>query len=279
MNAARLAARPLAAAHLTALEVAPVPWVRLAARAGFAAVGLRMHPAVPGAIAWPTMPGTAAHRELQDALAGEGIAVHDVEFIPVVPELVPASFALLFETAASLGARCVNVSGDDPDPARLADHLAALAELGRTYGLRIDLEFMRWRHVASLAQARAMIARVAHPTLAVLVDALHLSRSGGTPDDVAAMPSGWIGSAQLCDARARLPASDDEAIHEARADRLPPGEGALPLDGLLRALPADTALSVEMPFPSLPAEVRLARAYGSARRIVDRNAALVKEET
>ncbi|SAK91112.1 sugar phosphate isomerase/epimerase family protein [Caballeronia ptereochthonis] len=270
MKSAPIAARPLAVAHLTALDIAPVPWVRLAARAGFDAVGLRVHPAVPGAVAYPTAPGTAAHRELQDALAGEGIAVHDVEFIPVVPELDPASFARLFESAASLGAHCVNVSGDDPEQGRLADNLAALAELARPFGLRIDLEFMRWRHVGSLAHAREMVARVAHPNLAVLIDALHLSRSGGTPDEVGGMPPGWIGSAQLCDARSEHPGSDDEAIREARTDRLPPGAGALPLDALLRALPADVALSVEMPFPSVPVDARLDLAYSSARRVVDR---------
>ncbi|KXV01200.1 xylose isomerase [Caballeronia megalochromosomata] len=270
MKSAPTTARPLAVAHLTALDVAPVAWVRSAARAGFDAVGLRMHPAVPGAVAYPMTTGSTPLRELRDVLAGEGVAVHDVEFIPVVPSLDPASFAPLFEAAASLGARCVNVSGDDPDEARLADNLAALAGLAGPFGLRIDLEFMRWRHVGSLAQAREMIARVAHPNLAVLVDALHLSRSGGTPDDVGGMPSGSIGSAQLCDARAALPSSDDEAIREARTDRLPPGDGALPLDALLRALPADVALSVEMPFPSLPADARLDLAHRAARRVVDR---------
>jgi sugar phosphate isomerase/epimerase len=269
LKAAPIAARPLAVAHLTALDVAPVPWVRLAARAGFDAVGLRMHPAVPGAVAYPSTPGTAAHRELQHALAGEGIAVHDVEFIPVVPDIDPASFAGLFEAAASLGARCVNVSGDDPDERRLADRLAALAELARPFRLRIDLEFMRWRHIGSLARAREMVERVAHPNLAVLVDALHLSRSGGTPDDVGRMPRGSIGSAQLCDARSQLPSSDDDAIREARTDRLPPGDGALPLDALLRALPANVLLSVEMPYPSLPADARLELAHRSARRVVD----------
>jgi len=188
---------------------------------------------------------------------------------PVVPELDPASFAPLFESAASLGARCVNVSGDDPDPPRLAAKLAALADLAQPFGLRIDLEFMRWRHVGSLAQARAVVARAAHPNLAVLVDALHLSRSGGTPDDVGAMPPGSVGSAQLCDAPLMMPATDDEAIREARTDRLPPGDGALPLDALLRALPPQVTLSVEMPFPSLPADARLALAYRSARRVID----------
>lgn len=273
MKPAEHRARPLAAAHLTVLEYAPVPWVRAAAKAGFAAVGLRLHPAMPGGIAYPVAAGSAAHRELRDVLAGEGVEVVDVEFIPVVPDLDPASFVPLFEAAAALGARCVSVSGDDADDARLAANLAALAGFARPFGLSIDLEFMRWRNVGTLAQARAAIERAAQPNLALVIDALHLSRSGGTPDDVAAVPRERIGFAQLCDARAEQPADDDAAIVEARTARLAPGDGALPLEALLRALPADVPLSVEIPMPSLPVDARVALAYRGARRVVERASA------
>jgi sugar phosphate isomerase/epimerase len=264
--------RPLAVAHLTALDVEPARWVRAASRAGFAAVGLRLYPASADGIAYLSATGSAAHRELRDTLAGEGIAVHDVEFVPVGADFDPASLSTLFEVAGSLGARCVNVSGDDPDSARLAATLAALAERAQPFGLRIDLEFMRWRRVGSLVQGRAVIERAAHPNLALLVDALHLSRSGGTPQDVAALPPAAIGSAQLCDAPAVLPGSDDDAIHEARLNRMAPGAGTLPLDALLRALPPQAALSVEMPMPSLPLDARLELAYRSTRRVVERAA-------
>jgi hypothetical protein len=40
--------RPLAIAHLTTLEVAPLPFVEMAARIGYKAVGLRLHTAFPG---------------------------------------------------------------------------------------------------------------------------------------------------------------------------------------------------------------------------------------
>ena len=270
LKPAHTTARPLAAAHLTALELEPPQWVRVAARAGFAAVGLRLYPAAAGGIAYLSSVGSAAHRELQHTLAGEGIAVHDVEFIPVVPELKPASLCALFEAASSLGARCVSVSGDDPDFARLAATLAEMAELAQPLGLRIDLEFMRWRHVGSLAQAREVITRASHPNLALLVDALHLSRSGGTPRDIAALAPEAIGSVQLCDASGALPDSDEDAIREARTSRLAPGDGVLPLDALLRALPAQVALSVEMPMPSLPIAARIDLAYRATRHVVDR---------
>jgi sugar phosphate isomerase/epimerase len=163
----------------------------------------------------------------------------------------------------------VTVSGDDPDAARLAANLAALCELAGQYGLRVDLEFMRWRHVGTLQQARSMVERAGSPNLAILVDALHLARSGGSPDDIRALPESMLRSVQLCDASQDEPVGDDATILEARTGRLPPGAGVLPLGDLLAALPAGTTLGVEMPLPSLPAKDRLELAYRSTRELLD----------
>ncbi|MGF6773664.1 sugar phosphate isomerase/epimerase [Paraburkholderia sp. GAS199] len=259
----------LAAAHLTALELDSLDFVVQAARAGFNAVGLRLNPTAPGAIAYPTRAGTEAHRALRRALADEGLTVHDVEFIPVLPDIDVASYAPMFDAAADLGARCVTVSGDDPDTSRLTANVAALADLAACYGLRVDLEFMRWRHVGTLSEARAVVERAGHANLAVLVDALHLARSGGKPSDLRALPAGMLRAVQLCDASANDPVGDEATILEARTGRLPPGEGVLPLLDLLDALPAGTALSVEMPLPSLAAPERLALACCSTRAVLE----------
>jgi hypothetical protein len=63
--------------------------------------------------------------------------------------------------------------------------------------------------------------------------------------------------------------SSDATILEARTGRLPPGAGVLPLGDLLAALPAGTALSVEVPLPSLPSQDRLELAYRSTRGLLD----------
>jgi sugar phosphate isomerase/epimerase len=259
----------LAVAHLTALELAPLEWVKQAARAGFGAVGLRLNPTSAGAIAYPSIVGSEAHRALRRVLADEGMTVHDVEFIPMLPDIDVASYAPMFDAAADLGASCVTVSGDDPDAGRLAANLAALCELAARYGLRVDLEFMRWRHVGTLNQARSIVERAGSANLAILVDALHLARSGGSPGDIRALPEGMVRAVQFCDASQNEPVGDDATILEARTGRLPPGEGVLPLSELLDALPAGTALSVEMPLPSLPTKERLELAYRSTRGLLE----------
>jgi sugar phosphate isomerase/epimerase len=256
-------------AHLTALELSPPELAREAASAGFAAIGLRVHPAMAGGVAYPLRAGSRAQRELRTILASEGVRLNEIEFIELTPSLDVRSFAPMLEAGADLGAASVTVSGDDPDPVRLTASFAALCDLAAEFGLRVDLEFMRWRVVGTLAQADAVVRHAGRPNGAVLVDALHLSRSGGAPRDVKTLPREFLRAAQLCDATAMQPASDADAIAEAREGRLLPGEGALPLAALLQALPADAALSVELPMRGLDARARIATAHSATRRLLD----------
>jgi sugar phosphate isomerase/epimerase len=106
---------------------------------------------------------------------------------------------------------------------------------------------MAWRTVASFADALDVVSAADRPNGGLLVDALHLSRSGGSPMDLRTAPARLIRSAQLCDAVAERPTTPEALIKEARSARLPPGHGALPLRDLLAELPDGTALSVEVP--------------------------------
>jgi sugar phosphate isomerase/epimerase len=260
----------LGLAHLTALELSPPALVTEAARAGFASVGLRVVPATTGGPAYPTRAGTEAHRALKQILTAEGVRVSDIEFIQLTPEINVQAFADVFEAAADLGAISVTVSGDDHDHARLTAHFAELCDLALAFGLRVDLEFMRWRAIGALPQALAIVREAGKSNGAILVDALHLTRCGGKAGDLIAIPDEWLRAAQICDAGADVPATEAAIIAEAREGRLPPGEGSLPLGDLLAALPADAFLSVEMPMPVLETRARIAAAYDATTRLLDR---------
>jgi len=260
----------LGLAHLTALELSPPALVTEAARAGFASVGLRVVPATAGGPAYPTRVGTEAHRALKQILTAEGIRVSDIEFIQLTPEVDVQAFAGVFEAAADLGAMSVTVSGDDGDQARLTAHFAELCDLALAFGLRVDLEFMRWRAIGALPQALAIVREAGKSNGAVLVDALHLTRSGGKAADLISISDEWLRAAQICDAGADVPVSEAAIIAEAREGRLPPGAGSLPLGDLLEALPTDAFLSVEMPMPALATRARIAAAHDATRRLLDR---------
>jgi sugar phosphate isomerase/epimerase len=250
----------LGVAHLTALDLAPTALVREAGRAGFGAVGLRLHPVQPGALAYPLVQGSQAMAELKRVMAGEGVRVADIEFVALTPELQVTHCEALLAAGAELGAQSLTVSGDDPEDARLTQQYAALCELASGYGLRVDLEFMRWRPVATLQHAVAVVKAAGQGNAGVLLDALHLFRSGGDVADIAGVPPGYLRTVQLCDAPRQAPAQA-LIIEEAREGRLLPGQGQLPLAALLAALPADVQISVETPSRGLPEHQRLKRAH------------------
>jgi sugar phosphate isomerase/epimerase len=251
------------------LELAPTALVAEAARAGFAAVALRFIPATSDGPAYPTQVGTEAHRALKRVLDGEGVRVSDIELVQLKPAIDISSLAGCIEAGADLGATAIIASGDDPDRSRLTARFAELCQLAASFGLRVDLEFMRWRVIGTLVQAAAVVRDAGQTNGSILVDALHLARSGGRAADLIPLPDHWLRAAQLCDAVAETPATDAAIIAEARAGRLPPGDGALPLGALLEALPADTALSVEMPLPALDARERIATAFNATRNLLE----------
>lgn len=206
----------MALPHLTALDLSPPVLVTAAARAGFTSVGLRFVPATAGGPAYPTRVGTEAHRALKQILAAEGVRVSDIEFIQLTPDIDVQAFAAVFEAAADLGAISVTVSGDDHDHARLTAHFAELCDLALAFGLRVDLEFMRWRAIGALPQALAIVRQAGKSNGAILVDALHLTRSGGEARDLISIPDEWLHAAQICDAGAGTPSTEAAIIGEAR---------------------------------------------------------------
>jgi sugar phosphate isomerase/epimerase len=92
------------------------------------------------------------------------------------------------------------------------------------------------------------------------VDTLHVDRSATPVADLVMVPRQWLHYAQICDAPAEQPATVEAMIHCARAERLFPGEGGLDLAAMLRALPPDLPISVEVP------KQQLARTVGAEAR-------------
>jgi sugar phosphate isomerase/epimerase len=263
-------APPLGIAHFTVLEVPPSDLVTLAGGIGYAFVGLRLHPAFPGAPFYRIAVGSPEMREMRIRMDAEGVRVHDIEFIIVGPDFVPSALAGMLESAGELGAKRLSVCGDDPDHGRLVANFAELCDLAATFGMGVDLECMAWRTVSSLPAAVEVVEAAGKANGGALVDALHLSRTGGSPADLRKIAPGLIRSAQLCDAPALRPTTNEAIIQEARSERLPAGRGELPLAELLAELPDDVVLSVEVPMENgQPSEVR-------ARQVFDATQALFR---
>jgi len=233
--------------HFTFLDLPPQELVRLAARTGYSAVGLRLHPAAPGGLAYVLPPGSREMREMQAVLRDKGVSVYDIETVVVNAAFDPEALKPVFASSAELGAKRLNICADDPDRGRLVANYAQLCELAADHGMGVDVECMKWRVIDTLGKCVEIVEASGMANAGVLVDALHLARCGGTPDDVAKIPPHLIPSAQLCDAPAAAPVGTEATVAEARAGRLPPGRGGLPLKALIAALPEQVIYSVEIP--------------------------------
>src|SRR5208283_4753706 len=187
-------------------------------------------------------------------------------------DTVVKGYLAALDTGARLGAQHVLVAGDDPDEARLTEHFAALCALGAPLGLTFDLEPMPWTDVVELGQASRIAAASGQANAGVLIDPIHFDRAGNVPGDIALLPPQQLHYAQLCDAPAERPRDMPTLLHQARAERLMPGDGGLDLAGILRALPSSLPLSLEVPMQGL---ARTVPAVERARRIRARTEALL----
>jgi sugar phosphate isomerase/epimerase len=167
------------------------------------------------------------------------------------------------------------VNGDEPDPRRLADLLHRLCELGRPYGIRMNLEPTPWTGIPTLGAALAVVQICGHPDARVMIDAIHLDRSAGSVADIAAVPREWIDYVQVCDAVGPRPADFETMIHQARNERAFPGDGNLDLAGMLAVLPDGMPLSLEAPVRSLAQRLTLAERARHARQSMASLAAAV----
>jgi sugar phosphate isomerase/epimerase len=234
----------LSLAQLTINNATAPELIAAAAEAGFDAVGLRVvSPAGVGA--HPPLAGDAVRlREAVRALRASGLAALQVNSFWIVPGTTRETFLPVLEAAVELGAGHVLAVIDEPNLPRGIAVLADCAAAAAPAGIKLALEFQPYGAVKNLHQASDIVGRFGNA--GVVVDALHLYRSGGTAAEVAALPPGRLAFVQFCDAPRRVPPMEELRV-EARGRRLYPGDGELPLPALLEALPAGTVLDLEIP--------------------------------
>jgi sugar phosphate isomerase/epimerase len=272
--------RLLSLAAGTMLDVGPVEAVNVAQISGWPAVGLWYDPDT-----WEPRTTSAVRRRLE----ADGMLALDIEPIILMPAqagsgAVLPDFAMrMLEVGGAVGARHVLVASRDPDTVRVTAALRRLCEVAEPLGMRVVLEFLPIMAVRTLADAVAIVTEVDHPAAGVLVDALHLERSGGSPGEVRSVSRHLLPYAQLCDVAPEVPADLGGLLDEALRGRLLPGDGVAPLTELVSALPAGCPLSLEMRSRTLmrdfPDPVERGRVVLAAttKVLAERSQALAKE--
>lgn len=220
-------------------EFGPLETIQAAAAGGFDATGLWIEPEN-----WTA----TMTREARAMLRDTGLELLDVEVIWIKPECDMAAHRACIDIGAELGARNVLCVSSDPDMGAAAARLAELCAHAEGPGMRVALEFGIFTEVKNLRDAMAVLDAVSHPLRALLIDPIHVDRSGSSIVEIAAVPEELLPYAQFCDAPAKRPnpGDFDAIITDAIDLRMQCGEGGLPLVDLYRALPNGIPLSIEL---------------------------------
>lgn len=243
--------------YQTVLGYPPVEFVHLAADLGCRTISMKArtgshNPYNPyGYGEFSFLDDTSLRRQMVAALKDRGVSLSLAEGFVVVPGVDLTDDLASLDVMWELGARRANAVTMDPDLGRSFDQFAAFAEVAADRGMQTTLEFSKSLALSDLDTALAVVRYVGRADFRLLIDTMHVVRSGSTAADLAALDSSLFGYVQLCDSTLE---QQNPVYRDDSSDRSVPGEGELPLVEIMSALPEWLPTGVEVPMRSRAAE-------------------------
>jgi sugar phosphate isomerase/epimerase len=237
---------------LSVFGLSPAELVQLAADLGchHVSVAVQGMPLVPlGYPPFSLKNDAALRNDLLAVMSDRDVTISLGDGFLVLPGADVHALSEDLDVLAELSVPRVNVVSLDPDLARTFDQFATLTELAARRGIETVVEPVPGLTVPDLPTALAAMEYVGRNDFRLLIDTMHLVRSGSRAADLAAVDPDNIGYAQLNDTT--LQPRLDNYMEEAMFERMVPGEGELPLADILSALPADVVIEIEVPRRSL----------------------------
>ena len=190
----------------------------------------------------------ALRREMIAAMRDRGVSISLGEGLTVRTGGDVRNYASDLDIMCELGVDRINTVSMDPDLNRSFDQFGILAEMAASRGVETTTELSPSLTVADLPTALAAARHVGRPDFRLLIDTMHLVRSGSGPADIAALDPDLIGYVQLCDAP--LEPRFESYFEESMFERMAPGSGELGLRELVAVLPRDRVFGLEVPLRS-----------------------------
>jgi sugar phosphate isomerase/epimerase len=213
--------------QLSVFGLPPVEFVNLAADLGCSCIssgltGFGFNP--QGYPAFSLRDDVALRRETAAAMRDRGIAISLGEGCIIRPNRDIRDTAADMDIMRALGVERLNTVSMDPDLSRTLDQLALFAEMAAARGMLSTLELCPALTINSLDAAVAAVRHVGRRDFNLLLDTMHLGRSGAIGAEIAALDPGLIGYVQLCDAPRA--ASEPNYLTEATFERTPASRSA-----------------------------------------------------
>jgi sugar phosphate isomerase/epimerase len=259
--------------QLSVIGLGPVEFVNLAADLGCNCIssGLTSMPDRDGHVAYSLREDKALRREMIAAMLERGVSISLGEGCIIRPGREMRDYAADMDIMQGLGVERINTVSMDPDMGRTLDQLAVFAEMAGARGMVSSIELCPVNTIKNLDDAVAAVRHVGRKDFQLLLDTMHLGRSGTRGADIAALDPALIGYVQLCDAP--LKPTNPDYMDEAMFERMIPGEGEMPLREYLRAIPPGLVISLEVPLRSqaeagVSIKERLQKCVNAARTLI-----------
>ena len=169
---------------------------------------------------------SSTSREVKRRIDDTGIEAVDMEVIRLGRSIDTGK--ALIEAACEVGAKNILVVSSLHSSKETAEQLSHLCSLAKAGDITICLEFMKFTSVKSLSDALEVVKLVDAPNVGILLDLLHVVRSGTTFKEIKACDPNLFPYVQWCDGTAQpVGWSDSDLITDALDDRLIPSEGKL----------------------------------------------------
>jgi sugar phosphate isomerase/epimerase len=185
---------------------------------------------------------------LAGALASAGIECFEVQALVLTDDEASTleQAEQLARIASTLGAPFVQAGVSTPLGPHIAKHLNRAAEIIRSAGATIAMEFLPFTPLRDIAGTRELIRQAEAPDVGVMVDTWHFFYGPDEWSDLEALPLEEIAYVQFDDHPGRV---SDDWMHETTQRRVLPGEGEFDLErfcSVMRAKGYDRPVSVEI---------------------------------
>jgi sugar phosphate isomerase/epimerase len=224
--------------QLSALGLRPVEFVNLVADLGCNCLSTGLS-AMPGYTSFSLRDDKGLRREMIAAMRDRGVSISLGEGCIARPDQDIRDLDADFDVFQELGAERINTISMDPDLGRSLDQFGVLAEMSGARGMESSIELCPVLTINNLASAVVAVRHVGRKDFTLLLDTMHLGRSGATAAEIAALDTAMLGYVQLC--YAPLNTTNPTYI----------GQATLPLREYLSALPTGVVVSLEVPSRTL----------------------------
>lgn len=187
---------------------------------------------------WYDLTQRSTRSAVEKALKETGMILDCVDLIAIKDGTDVASKEAAVAAAAGLGGKSILTNVWIPDKALYTKKVAQVCELAAKYNMTATFEFVTWSACRNLAAAKELLRTIDMDNGRLAVDTLHFYRSSERLEDLEDCPAKWFDTIHVCDIVGGIPKDDAVLAHQARNERLAPGEGEIDIKGIVSYLQA-----------------------------------------